>query len=239
MTYLEAVNRLLRENDILTGDDDNLKTLTSAQHQTTSNRAQLAIQNELVFNASLFKLRTERNRGTITLVTSQRVYLLEDDFVRFYGRNPFMFYSDNVQDYIYEYPGGFDKLRLAFREWESQPGRPQWWYFNDEESLEPQVGFYQVPSANENGLVLSYEYERTQLLKKENDLLPFHTEMQEFAFVTMASRRFRLMENTLPTATLEEDGQYQDARSAFVKLENHREAPKRYGRVYPHRTYRW
>lgn len=232
MTYLEAVNRLLRQALILTGDDDNLTELTSTQHQTTSNLAQLAIQSELNTHAAVLNIRTERRQGEIRVRAGQRVYDLEDDFGQFYGRQPFLYPSDNTSEHLYEYSGGLDGLRETFRQWETQQGRPRWWYIEDGEDLYAQIGLYQVPSLKEEGLTYFYEYESQKLLTHKDDCLPFKNENQNIAFIDMAVRRFKFSEGILPVTRLEDDAAYSNAYITFIALLNEKEPRRTYGRRY-------
>ena len=47
MDFVGAVNRLLRLNAIITGDDDNITTFSDTQHAAAISLAQIAIQDEL------------------------------------------------------------------------------------------------------------------------------------------------------------------------------------------------
>ncbi len=232
MTYLEAINRLLRTVLVLTGDDDNLTTLTSTQHQTTSNLAQIAIQDELTYNAALFQLDTERGRGSILCVQGNRFYDLPDDFARMYGTDPFLTPSDNVHESVYEFPGGFDDLRDIHREWETQQGRPRFWYFEENDSQIAQIATFPIPDAVTAGVTYTFEYEKTRLLSLAADILPFQNDMQSQAFVSMASRRWKLLAGELQGVSLDDDAQYNTARAAFIQLQQHRKPPERYGRRY-------
>ena len=48
MNFLAAVNRVLRTNNIVRGDDDDITTFTDVAHNATLNMAIIAIQDELV-----------------------------------------------------------------------------------------------------------------------------------------------------------------------------------------------
>lgn len=47
MNFLSAVNRVLRTNNIIRGDDDAITTFSDTQHNATLNLALIAIQDEL------------------------------------------------------------------------------------------------------------------------------------------------------------------------------------------------
>ncbi len=47
MTFLEAVNRVLRMEGIILGDDDDLTSFSDTQHAATQSMARIAIQSQL------------------------------------------------------------------------------------------------------------------------------------------------------------------------------------------------
>ena len=231
MTYLEAINRLLRQARVLTGDDDNLTAITSTQHQTTSNLAQLAIQTELSELASILRLPRERAEGNFTSVQSQRVNDLAADFEQFYGRAPHITGDNAIHDLIFMFPGGFDELRMRHREFKTQEGRPRWWYFEENNSTTKQIGLFPVPDADTAGEVFRYFYETQKVLSAAADVIPFQDTMQDEVFVSMAARRFEFMFNpAFNIQELEQDGIWSRAKSTMVRLLKPRQTPLKYGR---------
>ena len=84
MNFLGAVNRVLRHEGVISGDDDNLVTFSDTQHAATSQLAQIAIQDELteLISAELLPQHAP-TQTTVPTATSTRTYSLASDFVRF------------------------------------------------------------------------------------------------------------------------------------------------------------
>ena len=68
-TFVDAVNRVMRIEGILRGDDDAITDFTSSQHAASIEFAKIAIQAELAWLTSLETLDIpyERTTGTVTL----------------------------------------------------------------------------------------------------------------------------------------------------------------------------
>ena len=79
-TFLDMVNRVLRNNTILAGDDDDLTSFAETQHRATMLLAQQAIQSTLTELSADKLLPVEYTDGTITYVADQRLYNLPPDF---------------------------------------------------------------------------------------------------------------------------------------------------------------
>ena len=82
MNFLEAVNRVLRLEAVLQGDDDDLTSFTQTQHAATSSLAQLAIQSQLADLVSDGFIDYEDAEGTFTSTNLTRTYSLASDFQR-------------------------------------------------------------------------------------------------------------------------------------------------------------
>lgn len=226
MTFLEAVNRILRESGILRGDDDTISSFSDTQHNAATNLAIVAIQNELAGLVSDRLIPYEKASGTITTVSGTRTYALESDFVRLYGQHPFFYDSaSNIQ--IFEWPGGFDNLRHTIYTYASDPGYPNWWYWEDTTSKK--VGFYQVPN---QALTLTYDYEKDVAVTLASDTMPFHTETEARTFVSMATPHFKLLLTRQSLAGLPEDAGYQRAKAVLADLLKPRNPRNRYGARY-------
>ena len=227
-TFLDGVNRLLRINNIIRGDDDNITTFSDSQHASDISLAQIAIQDELAEIASERLISYEKTSSTIALVNGTRTYVLANDFVRFYGIASFYDSTQNVR--IYEYLGGESALRDQDYQYATGTSTPVWWYWDDTTSKK--VAFYAVPDANYDGRSLSYDYEKSVMVSDSTDTIPFHNTEEYYSFVSMASRRFRFMLTDQDLGLLTSDSTYNNAKArlyAFLKPTN---AKGKYGRSY-------
>lgn len=193
MNFLQAVNRVLRTNAIIKGDDDQVQTFSDTQHAASLNLAIIAIQDELNDLVSDRLISYERAQASLSLSAGTRTYALASNFVRFYATP--MFLDVNANRDVFEYPGGEPRLRLEIFDYKTQPGTPNWWYWHD--ATTKQVAFYQVP---ETSYTYDYEYEKDVSVTASTDTLPFHTESEAQAFCSMAARRFKALLEELPDA---------------------------------------
>lgn len=228
-TFLDGVNRLLRINQIIKGDDDNITAFTDTQHAAYIELAKIAIQDELGEIVSERLIPYERDTNTITLATGTQNYALQTDFIRFFGTRPSFYDStDNVR--IYEYPGGEDALKDQDFQYKTTQGAPSWWYWYD--STTKQVAFYNVPSSVYNGRSLSYDYEQSIIVSNSTDTLPFIGTEEYHAFIQMASRRFTFMRMDQPQGLLTDDPSYNNAKSRLYAFLRPNNPAKHYGYGY-------
>jgi hypothetical protein len=226
VTFLDAVNRILRINHIIKGDDDNITSFGDDQHAADIEIAQLAVQSELSDLVSNKLVDNEKASGTVTLATGTRTYSLATDFVRFYGTNASFFDStDNTR--IYELKGGLDKLRDMDFQYDTNQGSPDSWYW--EPGTSHKVGFYSVPDSTYSGRSLQYDYEKSIMIENATDDVPFNRTEVYYAFCDCAARRFKQIDNTL-AVPLNQDGMWLDARSRLMDLHRTTNPPKYYGR---------
>lgn len=225
-SFIDGVNRILRLNGIIRGDDDALTTFTDTTHGATSQLAQISIQNELNDLLSRSLLPYEHTSSTISLVDGTRTYALPDDFIRFFGDPPFLYDSDNnVQ--IFEYPGGENRLRNQILTYKTDPGTPYWWYL--EKTTTKKISFYPVPDASKT---LTLDYEKNVNVVNSTDTLPLHNLDEFYAFCDMAGVRFKYMYRSQDIADLSLDPVYKSARSTLFELIRGKNPPGRYGKVY-------
>jgi hypothetical protein len=227
-TFIDGVNRLLRINNIIKGDDDNITTFSDSQHAADINQAQIAIQDELAEIVSERLIPYEKTSSTITLETGTRTYALESNFIRFYGVASFYDSTQNVR--LYEYPGGESALRDQDYQYATGTSTPVWWYWEDTTSKK--VAFYAVPDANYNGRSLSYDYEKSVMVSDSTDTIPFHNTEEYYAFVSMAARRFRFMITNQDLGLLTADATYNNAKSRLYAFLRPTNANGKYGRSY-------
>ena len=223
MTFLEAINRVLRTTGIIKGDDDNILTFTDVQHNATLNLAQIAIQNELNSLVADMLIPYERATGTITTAAGTRTYSLDPTFVRFWG-TPLLYNSvDNRQMYIYDE----DQLRLEIYTYKTVQSTPIYWYIVG--GTTQKIGFYPVPDGVDSW---DYEYEKIVGVTNAVDVLPFQTDQQAQVFCTLAARNFLILYEEQPDKTLTADSIYQTQKSVLYSLIAGTNAPSYYGATY-------
>jgi hypothetical protein len=225
MNFLSAVNRVLRSNNIIRGDDDDITTFNDVQHNATLNLAIIAIQDELNDLVSDRLVDYEFATGTITTSASASTYSLAPDFIQFFGIPKFTTGSR----FIVEYPGGLKALEIDNINYATQTGSPTWWYFKH--AATKQVAFYPTPDAAET---LTYSYEKDVSVDDSTDNLPFHNEMEAQAFCSTASRRFKFLFEDAQNvdAVLANDASYQTGKSRLVRLMKGRNPHGTYGYSY-------
>lgn len=167
-TLLDGVNEVLERKGIIQGDASVLTTLTDSSRQRAIN---LAID---AWNEGIDKLysRThlpkpnELAEDTITLATSDRDYVLAADMNQLY----FPLIDETNGYFIEEYKEGY--LHLV----NSQP------YPNNETGLpnyacirptDGQLYLDRIPTANENGYVFKYRYDKELVMSAATDTVPF------------------------------------------------------------------
>lgn len=226
-TFLDAVNRILRANGVIRGDDDAIVTFSDVQHNATLNLAKIAVQDELVELTSDRLIPLEQTTGTLAVSAGARTYALASDFVQFYGHPLFYDATNNRQ--LYEYPGGEQALRMQIFNYKTVSGDPSNWYFVG--AATNQVGFYQVPNAAKT---YSYDYERSVYVENSTDEIPFHTNEQCHTFCSAAGRRFKfLFENAQNVdLVLANDATYQSAKARLARLIKGRNPYGSYGSDY-------
>ena len=230
-TFLDGVNRLLRINSVIRGDDDAITTFSDTQHSSDIQLAQIAITDEISELVSDRLISYEKTTTTISLATSTRTYALASDFIRFFGTHPSFYDStDNVR--IYEWKGGEDNLMNIDYKYKTNEGAPSWWYWH--ETTTKQVAFYNVPNSTYNTRSLSYEYEKSVTVTNSTDTLPFITTEEYHAFVSCAARRFESykFKNTDLKIDLLEDSTYNNAKARLYNLMKPTNPAKYYGHSY-------
>lgn len=231
-SFLEIVNRVLRTNTIIGGDDDDLLSFAGVQHVATLQIARIAIQSTLTELTSDRIIPYEEKDGTIITVAGQRVYNLPSDFVRFKGENPFLLKLDGNADSenitVGIYPGDEETLRRTILDYREQSGEPRWFYLIM--ATAKQIGLYQVP--NITGVSYRFPYERSIYVNDAADLLPFTTDQESHAFSDMAARRFQFLANNQPLEGLDMDVIYKTSKASLSNLLRRTDPKKRYGYNY-------
>ena len=225
MDFLTGVNRLLRRNTIIKGDDDNITTFDDNQHAAKIELAQIAIQDELTALIADKIIPYEKTSGSLTTSDGVRTYSLASDFVRFFGKQPYLYYAEDNQQ-VFEYEGGEDALRLSIPNYTEQTGNPITWY--PDLTTTKKIGLYQTPDAAHANRVYTYDYEKDVSVSAEADTLPFHTEQEAQTFILMASRRFKYLEADQEIA-LEFDPIHVNAKSTLTNLMRFSNRKSRWG----------
>jgi len=229
MQFITGVNRLLRINQIIKGDDDDMADFTDTQHAADSELAQIAIQSELTLLIAGKLIPYEKTSSTLAMVDGTRIYALPSDFIRFYGKRP-QFYDSVTNTKIWEYVGGEDALRDHDYTYKTATGNPWAWYWDD--TTTKRVGFYSVPNASYNGRSFYFDYEKSVAVTLYNDTLPFHNDEEAQAFISCAARRFKVLDKSLQITKLSEDPEYSDSMAALLALMIPTNPSNGYGRSY-------
>lgn len=213
-TFLDCVNRVMRINTIIRGDDDAITTFADTQHSADIQLAQIAIQNELNEIISERLIPYEHTTSTITLVNGTRSYALATDFISFFGKPSFYDSSDNRR--IYEYPGGEKRLMNVDYQYKVTTGTPIDFYWDNTTSKK--VAFYNIPGASYDARSLSYDYEKSVMVSNTTDTIPLHNNEEYYAFADMAARRMRFMIDKQSTGLLPQDSGYSSAKVTLYSL---------------------
>lgn len=227
-TFLDSVNRLLRINTIIKGDDDNIASFTETQHAADVSLAQIAIQDELTEIISERLLPYEHTTNTISLVNGTRSYALQTNFIRFFGVASFYDSTDNVR--IYEYKGGEAALMNHDYQYKTTTGTPSWFYWDN--TTTKNVAFYNIPGASYDARSLSYDYEKSVMVTNSTDTMPFHNNEEHYAFVSMAAQRFQFMIEKKPMGELMNDSTYANAKTRLYNLLQWKNPNQSYGKRY-------
>jgi hypothetical protein len=223
------LNRLLRINNVIKGDDDIITTFSDTQHASDIELGQISIQDELNDLISDHFIGYEDAQTSFTSVASTTTYALATDFIRFIGKKPFLYDStNNVQ--IFEYHGGKDSLRHFVLDYATVTGDPHWWYI--EPDTTKKISLYPTPDSSNASKVYTYDYEKDVSVTDSTDTLPFTNTITYQSFISMAARRFFFMLSEQPLGDLNKDATYSSAKSRLVSLMRHKNPPNRYGRKH-------
>lgn len=197
MTFLEAVNQLLRRASIIGGSDDDLTAFGSNQFSGSEELAKLAIQDELRHAAVALQIPFERTFDSVTLATGTREYSLANDFVNFQDQEPWFYKLDSnnlpTETVILPYKGGEAQLRKDYPRYRIETGNPINWYLSG--TANNKVSFFMIPDSTNSGDKYGYFYEASLSVSAYDDDLPFTLAEACNAFVEAATRRFFYMPN--------------------------------------------
>lgn len=231
MTFLGAINRLLRITTIIQHDDDDITSFAQTQHSATISLARQAIQhvtNDLIADHFLFP---EAAQSHITTVSGTRLYSLAADFVRFEDKAPWFHKLEGAigtvatGNFLSRYPGDEEALKKQVVKYTEDLGTAQWYYFTDDQ----QVGLYPIPDAAD---VWRYDYQKDVMPENESDSLPVQSEQMAYAYVDMAARIFSFLFSQQPIEGFDKDVIYLRAKSALLALQRKHVPIDRYGYRY-------
>lgn len=165
-TLLEGVNRVLRRTQIITSD---LSSLTSSGKQPWIDTAVYAWNEAMLdlYSTTSLPFPTEVGTSTITLVTSDRDYALASDLIQL--RYPIK--DETNGRFITEYPGGFMQMQEDQVFITNETGLPYLAAFDPEDG---ELYLDKLPTANENGLVYKYWYDKDLEMTLVTDTFPFN-----------------------------------------------------------------
>ena len=234
MTFLEAVNRVLRLEGVIMGDDDALASFADSQHAATSTMAQLSIQAQLADLIADGFIPFEDSSATITTVASTRTYTLATDFLRMQENFLEQESSGSASGTrVGLYPGGEKQLRkddATYREITSLPI-----YFYPVGGTTKKLALYPVPNSV---LTYRYYYEADVSVSVTSSTVPFASEIECQTFVRMAARHFKYLKASATTREqlfpqgVEKDPVILHCRSTLMELMNPLPVRAKYGRRY-------
>lgn len=243
MNFLEGVNIVLREGGIIAGDDDEVSAFTDTQHENHVNLAKRAIKRELNDLLSDKNMPFEEAEGYLTMVSGQRAYALESDFIRFSDAPAFMLEVESASATaasknrkIYHYIGDEQKIRKELMDYRDILGEPQYFYAINAETH--QVGMYPVPNASENGEVYRYWYQKSLTVTTETDNIPVINEQAAESFIEGCTVHFNYLRMTpqerqvLYPQGVQFDPDLQQARAKTLEFVRKTAPIPKYGRKY-------
>ena len=226
MTFLEAVVRVMRAEGILRGDTDEPTTFSDLQHNATMSLAKLAIQDELTELIADQVIPYEHaGTGSIVTVSGTRSYSLPSDFVRMFGRGVLYESSSNI--ILDEYPGGEARLAVVYYDYKTAQSTPLNWYFDL--TTTKKIAFWPVP---QGAKTYTFDYEKDISVSAASDTMPFHNDMEGFAFCRLAARRFKLLYQGMDAAAIQLDPERMAAKATVINLVIGKNPSQRYAPVY-------
>jgi len=241
MKYVEGVNRILRKQGIIQGDDDAITSFSSTQHVGAIELAKIAIQDEvdeLATNNLLTFALTTSDSSFVTIVGTS-VYALATNFLRFTEDKPCLYELDistgnETGVIIPEQQGGVEQLRKQI---------PQ---HRNTDVTGSAISWYHYPKSGHNFIRIypradavrqyRYWYVTTNTTPTDEDhLLPFTMERQARMFINVAARRFDIMFKSGPkevSDVIQSDPVLLGQRASLIDALRYKTANKRRGRRF-------
>lgn len=174
-TLLQLTNEVFRKAGYITGESGELTSLTDPARQVSID---IVKRNANTGLAELYALAEkpypqELDETTITLATDTREYTLPTDLNEI--RYPLIFETD--QHRVWEYPGGFEQMRIDQPDPSNFTGRPHL------ATINPQNGklrFDYIPTSEENGDEYKLIYDKDVSLDVAADEVPYGDTVAKF-----------------------------------------------------------
>jgi len=237
MNFLQGVQRILRLEGIIRGDDDAPTSFDDTQHAATVQLAILAVQEELTHLTANEMIPYESDTNTIVSVAGTRTYALQTDFIGFDDAPPFLVREDGSSNatttLLPPYQGGESQLRKDFPQYREQQGNPTHFYLGT--GTTKNIGLYMVPS---EAITYRYYYQKSVRVTIVSDTLPFVAEEEAETFIKIAARRFKYMHATTDVQQalfpngLERDQIIMSTRAVLMNLLGGIKKPRKYGRKF-------
>lgn len=175
-TLLQAVNRVMRRTNWV-GPNDPITSLTESGRQNVIDGVVDAINAVVrdVYDLIPDQRPTSISESSLTLVTNDRDYALDSDLERLYW--PLIQQTNGYE--IWPYRSRTPGLSPYQQMWRDQPIPSQWTgrpYFAAFEPVAGELYLDRIPTANENGEVYAYTYDKSLTLSTATDTFPFSDE---------------------------------------------------------------
>ena len=238
MIFVDAVNRVLVIEGVLGGDDDDITSFSSTQHASTIRTAKVAIQHELTYLTSHKFIPYERDQAVLSVLTGQRLWAPESDFVQFDGI-PRLQQLDvslvPIGSWVSLYPGGEQQIQSDYHRYQEDLGNPIWFYETNSMDTH-RFGLYPLPSENRS---YRYYFQKDVSVTNETDILPFFTEPQAQAFTMVAAERFKFLRlnqeervRQYGSTPIDDSPVIEAHRAHLLRRIGIKDPPKGYGRRY-------
>lgn len=167
-TLLNAVNATLKRVKIITGVNGALTSLTDSPRQTFIDQTVQIINESIheLYSESELPQPNQSASSTITLASGQREYDLPVDLEQI--RYPLI--DQTHGKYIFEYPGGFEKMRVDQLIPGNFKGIPIYACINPTNDM---LRLNTIPQATDAGLVYDLLYDARHSLSLAGDTFPF------------------------------------------------------------------
>ena len=167
-TLLNAVNDMFRMAELISGDAAELTSLTDSARQGDIDYCVISLRQTIdeLYTAVGKALPEQQAEDTITLVAGERGYTLADNFIRLHWP---LLDTTNSQ-FILQFSGEYDALlRLDIEQ--DDTGVPVLGVIRPTDS---KLYVYPTPTAQDDGKVYTYQYDREFALDSADDEFPFN-----------------------------------------------------------------
>jgi len=168
-TLLEGVNKVLLRIGEITSVSPELTTLTDSARQRQIDLTVQLWQDVMEYVQGWADLPGDIGSGTITLVTDTREYAVASDFQGFVGDDKGIAWLINTDYRLGPYPGGYKQMFVDQIDPSLFTGQAGSWAYNP---VTEQIRLDRTPTANENGDVLTYLYDKKLTLSAATDNFP-------------------------------------------------------------------